>query len=66
MKTRKAVSKRFKLSATGKVKFKRQGLRHILTGKSASTKMGRRKAGYLENKGDANHVYVNLPYGSLK
>ena len=33
MKTRKAASKRFRVTANGKVKYKKQGLRHILTKK---------------------------------
>ncbi len=38
MKTRKAAAKRFKVTATGKVKYKKQGLRHILTKKTTKRK----------------------------
>jgi len=38
MKTRKSASKRYKVTGTGKVKYKSQGTRHILTKKSAKRK----------------------------
>ncbi|MBQ0050682.1 MAG: 50S ribosomal protein L35, partial [Treponema sp.] len=34
MKTKKASAKRFSLTGTGKVKYKKMNLRHILTKKS--------------------------------
>jgi large subunit ribosomal protein L35 len=47
MKTKRAAAKRFKLTATGKVKVKKAGLRHILTKKSRNLKRDKRKAGYV-------------------
>ena len=47
MKTRKSAAKRFKLTGTGKVKYKKQGLRHILTKKSSKRKRNLRKTGIL-------------------
>lgn len=38
MKTKKAVSKKFKLTATGKLKFSRPGRRHKLTHKTGKRK----------------------------
>jgi large subunit ribosomal protein L35 len=38
MKTKKAAAKRYNVTATGKVRYKKQGLRHILTKKSAKRK----------------------------
>lgn len=38
MKTKKALTKRFKLTSTGKLKRSRPGRRHILTKKSAKRK----------------------------
>jgi large subunit ribosomal protein L35 len=35
IKTHKSAAKRYKLTGTGKVRFKKQGLRHILTKKNA-------------------------------
>ena len=63
MKTKKAAAKRFKFTATGKVKVKRAGLRHNLGKKKASTKLGLRKAGYVF-EGDIRHVEKCMPYDS--
>jgi large subunit ribosomal protein L35 len=38
MKTKKAAAKRYHVTGTGKVRFKKQGLRHILTKKNAKRK----------------------------
>jgi large subunit ribosomal protein L35 len=38
MKTKKAVAARFKVTATGKLKFSHPGKRHLLTGKTAKRK----------------------------
>ncbi len=38
MKTRKSAAKRYKVTGTGKVKYKKQGTRHILTKKSSKRK----------------------------
>jgi len=38
MKTRKSANKRFKITASGKLKYKSQGTRHILTKKSPKRK----------------------------
>ncbi len=48
MKTRKAAAKRFKVTGSGKVVIKKQGLRHILTKKSPKRKMNLRKQGVLD------------------
>ena len=47
MKTKKASAKRFSLTGTGKVKYKKMNLRHILTKKSPKRKMHLRGAGIL-------------------
>ena len=47
MKTRKSAAKRFKFTANGKLKYKKQGLRHILTKKSAKRKRNLRDIGTL-------------------
>jgi large subunit ribosomal protein L35 len=49
MKTRKAAAKRYSFTGTGKVKYKKQGLRHILTKKSSKRKRKLRKAGLLSS-----------------
>ena len=43
MKTRKAVLARFKVTGTGKLKRRRPGRRHLLTGKAAKRKRRLRK-----------------------
>jgi large subunit ribosomal protein L35 len=63
-KTKKAAKKRFKFTATGKVKFKRTGKRHQLGNKSAKRKLKLRSAGYIFD-GDIKHIEKMMPYGSL-
>ncbi|MDR1837740.1 MAG: 50S ribosomal protein L35 [Treponema sp.] len=63
MKTKKSAAKRFFITGSGKVKYKKQNLRHILTKKSSKRKRGLRRAGFLS----ADNVPVIrkqlLPYG---
>lgn len=61
MKTRKSAAKRYSLTATGKVKYKKQGLRHILTKKSTKRKRRLRHSDYL-SKPEARRVKRLLPY----
>ena len=62
-KTKKAAAKRFKFTATGKVKFKRTNKRHNMGNKSSKRKLKLRSAGYLF-EGDVGHIERCLPYGS--
>lgn len=64
-KTRKAVAKRFKITASGKIKMKRCNLQHILTDKSRDQKRGFRKVGYVAES-QRQLVLRNLPYGSIR
>ncbi len=61
MKTRKAAAKRYKVTATGKVRYKKPGSRHILTKKSTKRKRNLRKIGVLSDV-EAKKVRVLLPY----
>ena len=61
MKTRKAASKRYKVSATGKVRFKKQGLRHILTKKTTKRKRNLRKKGLMQGN-FVEAARVMMPY----
>lgn len=61
MKTRKAASKRFRVTANGKVKYKKQGLRHILTKKSTKRKRNLRHAGIL-SEAELEKVQKMMPY----
>lgn len=61
MKTKRAAAKRFKLTASGKVKIKKANLRHILTKRSRNLKRDKRKAGYV-HAADMHNVMGCLPY----
>lgn len=60
-KTRKAVAKRFKVTAKGKVLRRKATGRHILEKKSAKRKRGLRKAVVLPASDEAR-VKENLPF----
>jgi large subunit ribosomal protein L35 len=60
-KTKKAVSKRFKLTATGKVLRSHAGRRHLLQSKSAKTKRQLAKSAVLD-KTDEARIKENLPF----
>ena len=62
MKTRRAAAKRYDLTGSGKVKYKKQGLRHILSKKSTKRKRGLRKAGIL-SAAETKRAHRLLPYG---
>jgi len=55
MKSNRASKKRFSLTGTGKVKFKKKGLRHGMSNKNRKRKRSLRKAGFMTN-GDAGLV----------
>ena len=63
MKTKKSAAKRYSFTGSGKVKYKKQNLRHILTKKSSKRKRGLRHSGVLS---DDNVPVIRkklLPYG---
>jgi large subunit ribosomal protein L35 len=62
IKTRKSVAKRFKLTATGKVKRPCAGKRHLLSGKSPKR---RRKLGgmVVVKPADEARIKKCLPFG---
>ena len=61
MKTRKAAAKRYRVTGTGKVRFKKQGLRHILTKKTTKRKRNLRATGILADM-EAKKAKQMLPY----
>lgn len=63
MKTKKAALKRYKLTGTGKVKYKKKGLQHILTKHSSNSKRPKRATGYVKNC-DLHLVMRGLPNGT--
>ncbi len=60
-KTRKSAAKRFSITGSGKIKYKKQGLRHILTKKSTKRKRNLRHSGIL-SKSEFKKVMAMLPY----
>lgn len=62
LKTNKGVRKRFKITASGKVKRRKAGMRHILTSKSSGSKRVLRKAA-LVDKTNEDAIKKLLPYG---
>jgi large subunit ribosomal protein L35 len=60
-KTRKAVSKRFKITGTGKVLRRRQGKRHLLQNKSRKRKRSLGKA-VLVAEVDVKAIKANMPW----
>lgn len=61
MKTKSSAKKRFKKTASGKIKFTKAFRRHLLTGKSRKTKRNLRKSAYI-SKSDLRNVARFLPY----
>jgi large subunit ribosomal protein L35 len=62
MKTRRAAAKRYTVTGNGKVKYKKQGMRHILSKKSTKRKRHLRKAGIL-SPAEQKRAKRLLPYG---
>jgi large subunit ribosomal protein L35 len=63
MKTKKSAAKRYSFTGTGKVKYKKQNLRHILTKKSAKRKRNLRQRGILSGDNVSVIKKQLLPYG---
>jgi len=61
IKTRKCVSKRFKITGTGKVLRRGAGRRHLLQGKNSKRRRTLRKAS-LVSATDMYRIKQNLPF----
>jgi large subunit ribosomal protein L35 len=61
-KTRKAVAKRFKITARGKVLRAHSSRRHLLSAKNAKRKRRLSKSAGVDNT-DVARVKANLPFG---
>jgi large subunit ribosomal protein L35 len=61
IKTRKSVSKRFKITGTGKVLCRGAGKRHLLQGKNSKRRRRLRNAKVLSAT-DVYRVMQNLPF----
>lgn len=62
LKTHRGAAKRFKITATGKIKRKKAFASHLLTGKS-SRRMRRLRHSTLVGKTEKSKVARLLPYG---
>lgn len=62
MKTKSSAKKRFSLTGTGKVKYKKMNLRHILTKKSPKRKRHLRASGILAEVDAARVRKQLIPY----
>ena len=61
MKTHSGAKKRFKVTGSGKVKYKKPGQRHLLTGDSGNQNRKSRKASYVPAT-DMRTMKKNLPH----
>ena len=61
MKTKKSASKRYHVTGSGKVRYKKQGLRHILTKKNAKRKRRLRLPAILSHV-EEKRVKQLMPY----
>jgi large subunit ribosomal protein L35 len=61
-KTRKAVAKRFKITARGKVLRAHSARRHLMSSKTAKRKRRLAKAARVDNT-DVARIKANLPFG---
>ncbi|HVO37941.1 MAG TPA: 50S ribosomal protein L35 [Spirochaetia bacterium] len=61
MKTKKAAAKRYHVTGSGKVRYKKQGLRHILTKKNAKRKRRLRLSATLSSV-ETKRVKQLMPY----
>ncbi|MDH5510963.1 MAG: 50S ribosomal protein L35 [Nitrospinota bacterium] len=53
-KTNRGAAKRFKVTGSGRIKYKKASSRHILTSKSRKTKRGFRHAGIVDPANERN------------
>ncbi|HXH76521.1 MAG TPA: 50S ribosomal protein L35 [Bacteriovoracaceae bacterium] len=61
MKTKRAAAKRFKVTATGKIKYKKAYLRHLLVNKGRKAKKDKGSPGYV-HPGDYHNAAMCIPY----
>ena len=61
IKSHRGAAKRFSITARGRVKYKKPGLRHLLIGMSAKRGRHLRKANYL-NRVDGAVIKTLIPY----
>jgi large subunit ribosomal protein L35 len=62
LKTHSGAKKRFRITAKGKIKYKKAGLRHLLTGDSRKKKRHLRKPAIMEAELGKRLKNTYLPY----
>ena len=62
MKTNRSAAKRFQLTASGRVKRKKAGMRHFMRRKNQRSKRNLRNRGYM-SKADTAEIKLLIPYG---
>lgn len=63
LKTKKGVAKRFKLTKTGKIKYRPGGKSHLNSSKEPERLRKLRNANDVDNKKDIRNLKRMLPYG---
>ncbi|RJP27321.1 MAG: 50S ribosomal protein L35 [Candidatus Omnitrophota bacterium] len=63
LKTKKGVSKRFRLTKKGKLKFSSQGKSHLLSSKSPKRLRKLRKASQFKKAKEKKFIKQMLPFG---
>ena len=61
MKTNRGAAKRFRVTKSGKIKFKRAKMRHIMTKKNTKMKRQARSAGYIAEC-EVHLIKMLIPY----
>ena len=64
MKSNRAAAKRFKVTASGRVKYKKANHSHILTKKTTKRKRALRKAGIID-RSEMSSLRRLLPYAGI-
>jgi large subunit ribosomal protein L35 len=62
MKTKRSAAKRYRITGSGKVRYKKQNLRHILTKKNSKRKRRLRQSATLSSV-EVDRAKKLLPYG---
>ena len=65
MKTKSSTKKRFRLSASGKIRFKPSGMRHGMRKRSQSMKRKARKVGVMSNS-DSRIIMPPMRYAKKR
>jgi large subunit ribosomal protein L35 len=63
LKSHSGAKKRFRFTASGKVKYKKAGARHLLAGMSSKRGRFLRKRAYLSDNSEVKIIKKMLPYG---